>query len=79
MNSRFGKIPFCVVGHFVCTDGSHEIKISGTANPGHIRAEVLGELNCRSADRTGSAIDQHTLSASKRAFLEEIQDGRAAK
>ena len=57
----------------------HQVSVGAAAHPGDAGAEAMGELHGVRADRTGRAVDEHTITGPDPCLAEKVQGGRAAE
>ena len=56
-----GEILPCIVDHPIGPDRCHEREVDGAAHPGHVGAEVLGQLHRSTSQGAGCADNQHSF------------------
>jgi len=59
--SGLGEIILGIINDLIRAYRAHQIQIPGAANTGHFGSKRLGDLHCKRADTTRSAIDQNYL------------------
>jgi hypothetical protein len=68
-----------VVDHAVGAERLDEGDVARAADRGHVRAELLGELDGRAPDTAGGAVDEHPLTRLQLRATEHVERRRAAE
>ncbi len=68
-----GKILSGIIDHLTGPQGCYHFQVPGAVDPGYLRSEVYGKLECLCADASGSAVNEYLLSAPDITFSKHTQ------